>query len=107
MFFAELALMWVYAWGVSNERTTTMKTTNQTTTKSEAELVATHKRQIADIASLLDWFECEIQKRADEEATWSRVGSLSKVREDLIEALAFVSGTDVATIQESLEEVNG
>ena len=63
------------------------------------------KRARADVASLTDWLECELQKQTDENVTWATVGTLEHVRENLIETLAFFSGFDEAEIKRSLEEL--
>lgn len=56
-----------------------------------------------DIANLLGWFECELAK---ERATidWTHVGTLNKVRHDLLGTLSFLSGFDIESIKETLEE---
>jgi hypothetical protein len=59
-----------------------------------------------DIANLLDWFDCEMGKDEPKEIDWAVVGSLQKVRSDLIEALASLSGFEQKQIQESLEDLN-
>ena len=60
----------------------------------------------ADIASLADWIECELEKYEDDEVTWASVGSLEHVRENLIETLAFFSGVEQSEIQRSLDELH-
>ena len=57
-----------------------------------------------DIANLLGWFECELAKGS--EKTWSQVGSLQKVRSDLIETLSFFSGNETKMIEDSLGELH-
>ncbi len=65
------------------------------------------KRAQADIASLADWFECELEKfEDDDQATWTSVGTLAEVRERLIETLAFFSGVEQAEIKRSLDELH-
>lgn len=56
-----------------------------------------------DIANLLGWFECELDKQPAD-LNWGHVGSLSKIRIDLIETLSFLSGIAVDEIKNSLEE---
>ena len=63
------------------------------------------KRAQADIASLADWIECELDKDGDE-VTWASVGSLEHVREQLVETLAFFSGVEQSEIQRSLDELH-
>jgi hypothetical protein len=63
------------------------------------------KRVQAEIASLTDWIECELEKYDDNEVTWASVGSLEHVRENLIETLAFFSGFEQSEIQRSLDEL--
>jgi hypothetical protein len=57
----------------------------------------------ADIANLLGWFECEMQKQTAK-LNWGHVGSLNHVRENLIETLAFMSGFDAKEIENTLAE---
>ena len=64
------------------------------------------KRARADVASLADWIECELDKEAEDEATWASVGTLEHVRENLIETLAFFSGVEQSEIQRSLDELH-
>ena len=64
------------------------------------------KRAQADIASLADWIECELEKYDDGEVTWASIGSLEHVRENLIETLAFFSGVEQSEIQRSLDELH-
>ena len=64
------------------------------------------KRAQADIASLADWIECELEKDSDDEITWATVGSLEHVREQLTDALAFLSGFEKSEIQSSLDELH-
>ena len=64
------------------------------------------KRAQADIASLTDWIECELEKQDDDKITWATVGSLEHVRESLIETLAFFSGFEKSEIKRSLDELH-
>ena len=56
-----------------------------------------------DIANLLGWFECEMQK-TPEKLNWGHVGSLNHIRENLIETLSFISGIETDQIKDSLAE---
>lgn len=69
--------------------------------KEDAQTAYTQAK--TDIANLLGWFECELNKTPGK-IDWTHVGSLSKVRQDLLEALSFLSGFEVETIKENLEE---
>jgi len=60
----------------------------------------------ADIASLADWIECELDKENDDEVTWASVNSLEHVRQQLMETLAFFSGVEQSEIQRSLDELH-
>ena len=65
------------------------------------------KRASADIASLADWFECELEKfEDDDDATWASVNSLETTREHLIEVLADFSGVGQTEIKRSLDELH-
>jgi len=63
------------------------------------------KRARADIAALLDWFECELGRDEQDETTWATLGSLAHVRDGLKDLLAFFSGVPAAEIQRSLDEL--
>ena len=60
----------------------------------------------AEIASLLDWMELELQKDEERPATWPGVGSLTKVKDDLMDTLEFLSGVSKDAIQENLDDLN-
>jgi len=64
------------------------------------------KRARADIAALLDWFECELGRDEQDETTWATLGSLAHVRDGLKDLLAFFSGFPTTEIQRSLEELH-
>jgi len=57
----------------------------------------------ADIANLLGFFECELSKEP-EKLNWGQVGSLNKIKCDLIETLSFMSGFTEDEIKNTLEE---
>jgi hypothetical protein len=57
----------------------------------------------ADIANLLGWFECELQKQPAN-LNWAHVGTLNKTRCDLLETLSFLSGFSEAMINDGLAE---
>ena len=77
-----------------------------TTQNNKQRMIAALKRAQADIASLADWIECELDKQNDDEITWATVGSLEHVRENLIETLAFFSGVEQSEIKRSLDELH-
>lgn len=56
-----------------------------------------------DIANLLGFFECELTKEKPI-LDWSSIGTLQKVRGDLISTLAFISGFSEDQINDTLEE---
>ena len=76
------------------------------TTQNKQRMMDAIKRARADIASLADWIECELDKDSDDEVTWASVGSLERVRENLIETLAFFSGVEQSEIQRGLDELH-
>jgi len=57
----------------------------------------------ADIANLLGWFECELQKEPTN-LNWGQVGTLDEVRTELLQTLSFISGMSEAMIKDSLAE---
>ena len=75
------------------------------TTSNQQPMMDAFRRAQSDIASLADWIECELEKHDGQEVTWASVGSLEHVREQLIEVLAFFSGTDPSEIQRNLDEL--
>ena len=56
-----------------------------------------------DIANLLGFFQCELSKTPDK-IDWGHVGSLQKVRGDLVSTLAFLSGFSEDQINDTLIE---
>jgi len=77
------------------------------TAPNKQRMMDAFKRAQADIASLADWIECELEKfEDDDEVSWASVGSLEHVREQLLETLAFFSGVDQTEIQRSLDELH-
>jgi len=76
------------------------------TTQNKQRMMDAIKRARADIASLADWIECELDKDSGDEVTWASVGSLEHVRENLIETLAFFAGVEQSEIQRSLDELH-
>ncbi len=56
-----------------------------------------------DIANLLGFFECELSKERTV-VQWGWIGTLNKVKCDLIETLSFMSGISEEEIKNSLEE---
>ena len=57
----------------------------------------------SDIANLLGFFECELGK-TPKEIDWTHVGSLRHIRQNLIETLSFMSGIEIAEIENTLQE---
>lgn len=77
-----------------------------TTQNDTRRMMNAFKRAQADVASLADWIECELDKHNDgDEVTWASVSSLELVREQLIETLAFFSGVEQSEIRRSLIEL--
>lgn len=62
-----------------------------------------YKNAKNDIANLLGWFECELEKEPAS-IDWAHVGTLNKVRHDLLETLSFLSGFEKKEIENTLEE---
>lgn len=75
----------------------TMKTRNAQEIKDRYNTVKN------DIANLLGFFECELTKEKPI-LDWSSIGTLQKVRGDLISTLAFISGFSEDQINDTLEE---
>ena len=70
---------------------------------ANADVKTAHESVKADIANLLGWFECELDKRPAN-LNWGHIGSLSKIRTDLVETLSFISGIEIDMITDSLAE---
>ena len=62
-----------------------------------------YQAAMADIANLIGWLECELDK-TPETIQWPQVGSLHKLKDDLLEAVAFKSGHTINNLKEALEE---
>ena len=57
----------------------------------------------SDIANLLGFFECELGKQP-QTIQWPQLQTLRQVRQNLIEALSFLSGFEAGQIENTLEE---
>ena len=64
------------------------------------------RRAEADIASLADWIECELDKYDDAEVSYASLNTLESVRDGLIETLSLFSGVKPTEIQRSLDELH-
>ena len=64
-----------------------------------------YEATMADICNLIGWLECELEK-TPEKIQWPHIGSLQKVKDDLLETLAFKSGLDIGTLKEALEDAS-
>lgn len=60
------------------------------------------KNARTDIINLLGWFDCEMAK--DQKVDWGLVGKMEATRAWLIDTLSVMSGIDIKTIKESLEQ---
>ena len=70
---------------------------------NDAKLKTAHESAKADIANLLGWFECELDKEPAD-LNWGHVGSLSHIRKNLVETLSFMSGIEENMIKDGLAE---
>lgn len=77
-----------------------------TTNTNNQNVLVAYKRAQADIASLADWIECELDKYDDTEVTWATVGSLEYVRNNLMETLESFSSIPRTEIQRNLDELH-
>lgn len=77
-----------------------------TTKNKNGNNINAFKRARADIASLADWIECELEKYDDAEVTWATVGSLEYVRRQLMETLESFSSVPRTEIQRNLDELH-
>ena len=79
-------------------------------TDNNERMMNAFRRGQAEIASLADWIECELD-RADTEAergnvTWADVGVAEDTKARLIEALSRFSGVEPDEIQRNLDELH-
>jgi hypothetical protein len=69
---------------------------------------ATYAQRREDVARLVDWIELELERhrvRAKANPTdWGYPGDLGRVRDTLIDALAFLAGSDPDQIREGLSD---
>ena len=77
-----------------------------TTKKTAAETYVERQR---DIVAMLDWMQMALDTHEEaakaEPEKWTAVGDLAKVRRQIKETLAFLSGHDEADIEEALAEL--
>lgn len=59
--------------------------------------------EMTDIHTLIGWLQCELEN-TPEKIQWPHVGSLQKIKGDLLEALAFKSGHHINDLKEALED---
>ena len=57
----------------------------------------------ADIANLMGFLECELDKRP-EILNWAQIGDLKNLRKNLLESLHAFSGISMTDIEETLED---
>ena len=85
-----------------------MATATQTRAPKETAAEA-YARNYRDIRSLLDWMDLELLTHAErakaEPQDWGLAGDLGKIRQDLVETLAFLSGFEEADVTETLAEL--
>ena len=78
------------------------------TTKPESTAPEAYAARANDIARLIDVLQMELEKHADaakgDSKCWGRVGDLGKVRSDLIDTVAFMSGMDREDVDRFLAE---
>ena len=69
-----------------------------------------YKAAKMDIGTLIEWLQSELDwqdseiKDNSEEINWGHVGSLQKVRSDLLETVTFISGHEADDLNIALEE---
>jgi hypothetical protein len=93
---------------MNNDLKPTQRSTEMATTKTEPSAQQTYKKNRGDIARVLDWLDLELTRHGTEAAAaprnWGFVGDLGRVREKLIETLAFISNNEVDAIEDLLSE---
>jgi hypothetical protein len=82
--------------------------TNAMTNAPEPTAAETYAARRNDIARLLDVLDMELDKHAArakaDPAHWGLVGDLAKVRDDLVEAVRYLSGMESADIHRFLSD---
>lgn len=85
-----------------------MKTRKHTT--PQATPAETFAKRDGDIARLIDVLGMEMDKRREQAkanpTSWHGVGDLDKVRADLVDLVAFVSGMEPDAVREFLDDAN-
>lgn len=85
-----------------------MKTRKTSTPKATP--AETFAKRDSDIARLIDVLGMEMDKRREaakaNPTSWYGVGDLDKVRADLVDLVAFVSGMDPDAVREFLDDAN-
>lgn len=76
--------------------------------KKEPTATETYAKRASDIARLIDVLQMELEKDAAaakaDPLNWGHAGSLGKVREDLINTVAFLSNMDPEQIEAFLND---
>jgi len=88
------------------------KTEKENTNREK--MLAELRRARNDIACITNWMEMQLDHYSDDEIAefpesydWATVGTLQKVRSDLMETLRFFAGFETTEdIQRSLDEMN-
>ena len=74
-----------------------------TLNNNEKKMKTAYTEAKADIAALLGWFECAMQKEPAK-LNWGQIGAWNQVRAELVETLSFISGISEEQIKDSLAE---
>ena len=94
--------------GTGAARRTTLKTATTKTATPRTTAPETYAQRAGDIARLIDLLRARLDTHAAaakaDPANWGRVGDLGRVRADLINTVAFISGMDPERVEAFLAE---
>lgn len=76
-----------------------------TTPQNTKAMMNALKRTRADIASLADFIDCELEKLDESKVTWGTLNALEYTIEHLTETLVSISCVNQPEIQRSLDEL--
>ena len=74
--------------------------------RATEDIDAKYKRLQAEVGSLLQWMQDELDAERAEPLTWATIGTLVETRSQLKNTLAFLSGVGHREIEQALDELS-
>ena len=74
--------------------------------KTTETINAKYEANSTDIARLIDFLQMELDNHAAAPRNWGKVADLGKVRSDLMELVAFISGSETQQVADLLSEIS-